>query len=334
MDITVFEEIYSLATEEIRDVQVSLREFKKMDYDQQLVDAGIELQEATSEYTTASAAEAEVKKSIAKLSGEILNKSKNLRQTISPVDVDQLMKESGSLVKALTDNHTLLENLDPQTETNKQTYLEVANEIAHIDLDLVNSKATEYYDSISTKDSTDVKLRILLASAKQKKTLVQELENHSYDPDCSYCVDNPFVKQAQQAKVDLASDKIDADEYSKKIAKLQTTIEDLLPHIENKSRYDTLKVRLGDIKNNQLGIKVDRTNIGSKINNLESTMAINANKISEYRANKRDLKHNEIIANEISIIESDLAIATENLDDLQSSIKQKHTQRALARTIC
>ena len=197
------------------------------------------------------------------------------------------MKESGSLVKALTDNHTLLENLDPQTETNKQTYLEVANEIAHIDLDLVNSKATEYYDTISAKDSTTVKLRILLASAKQKKALVQELENHSYDPDCSYCVDNPFVKQAQQAKVDLASDKIDADEYSKKIAKLQTTIEDLLPYIENKSRYDTLKVRLGDIKNNQLGIKVDRTNIGSKINNLESTMAINANKISEYHANKR-----------------------------------------------
>ena len=332
MDITVFEEIYSLATEEIRDVQVSLREFKKMDYDQQLVDAGIELQEATSEYTTASAAEAEVKKSIAKLSGEILNKSKNLRQTIPPVDVDQLMKESGSLVKALTDNHTLLENLDPQTEANKQTYLEIANEIAHIDLDLVNSKASEYYDSISTKDSTDVKLRILLASAKQKKTLVQELENHSYDPDCSYCVDNPFVKQAQQAKVDLASDKIDADEYSKKIAKLQTTIEDLLPHIENKSRYDTLKVRLGDIKNNQLGIKVDRTNIVSKINNLESTMAINANKISEYHANKRDLKHNEMIADKISIIESDLAIATAYLDDLQSSIKQKHTERALART--
>ena len=130
----------------------------------------------------------------------------------------------------------------------------------------------------------------------------------------------------------MASDKIDADEYSKKIAKLQTTIEDLLPHIENKSRYDTLKVRLGDVKNNQLGIKVDRTNIGSKINNLESTMAINANKISEYHANKRDLKHNEMIADEISIIESDLAIATAYLDDLQSSIKQKHTERALART--
>ena len=32
-----------------------------------------------------------------------------------------------------------------------------------------------------------------------------------------------------------------------KIAKLQTTIEDLLPHIENKSRYDTLKVRLGEV---------------------------------------------------------------------------------------
>lgn len=332
MDITVFEEIYSLATEEIRDVQVSLREFKKMDYDQQLVDAGIDLQEASTEYATASVTEKEFKKTIEELSGKILNKSKKLRQTISPVDIDQLIEESGSLVKAIENSHTLLSDLDPKTEANKQTYLEIANEIAHIDLDLVNSKAAEYYDAISDKDTTDVKLKILLASAKQKKNLVCELENHSYDPECPYCVNNPFVKQAQQAKVDLASDKINADEYSKKITKLQTTIEDLLPHIENKSRYDTLKVRLGDIKTSQLGIKVDRTNIESKINNLKSTMAINANKISEYHANKRDLKHNEIIADEISIIEVDLEIATAYLEDLQSIIKQKHTQRELART--
>ena len=175
------------------------------------------------------------------------------------------------MVEALADNYTLLKTLDNKTEANKQTYLELANKIEHIDLDSVNSKVTEYYSAISDKDSTDVKLEILMASAKQKRILVHELENHSYDPDCPYCVNNPFVKQAQQAKVDLASDKINADEYSKKITKLQTTIEDLLPHIENKSRYDTLKVRLGDIKTSQLGIKVDRTNIESKINNLKSS---------------------------------------------------------------
>jgi DNA repair exonuclease SbcCD ATPase subunit len=39
-----------------------------------------------------------------------------------------------------------------------------------------------------------------------------------------------------------------------------------------------------------------------------------------------------MVADEISIIESDLAIATAYLDDLQSSIKQKHTERAHART--
>ena len=96
-------------------IERALREFKKMDYDQQLVDAGRDLQEATSEYTTASSAEAEAKKSIAKLSSKIINKSKKLRQTIPPVDIDKLMEESGSLVKSLEDNHTLLYNLDPKT---------------------------------------------------------------------------------------------------------------------------------------------------------------------------------------------------------------------------
>ncbi len=39
MDITVFEELYQIANEEIRDVQVLLKDFKKTDYDVQLMDA-------------------------------------------------------------------------------------------------------------------------------------------------------------------------------------------------------------------------------------------------------------------------------------------------------
>jgi len=332
MDITVFEEIYGLANEEIRDVQVALREFKKVDYDKQLLDAEISLSEATEEYEEASASELKLKKTISDLSDKILDRSKDLRQTIDQVDIEDLLEQSGSLVESLADNHMLLKTLDKKTEANKQTYLEIANEIEHIDLDSVNSKVSEYYDALSAKDSTDVKLEILMASAKQKRILVHELENHSYDPDCPYCVDNPFVKQAQQAKIDLASDKIEAEDYSEKITKLQTAIEDLLPHVENKSRYDTLKVRLGDIKTNQLGIKVDRTNIESTINNLESSMDGNANKIAEYHANKRDLEHNKLLEAKISIIKTDLEIATAYLEDIQSLAKQKHTKCALAKT--
>ena len=200
MDITVFEEIYGLANEEIRDVQVALREFKKMDYDKQLVDAEDSLKKATEEYEEASASETKLKKTISDLSDKILDRSKDLRQTIDQVDIDGLLEKSGSLVESLADNYALLKTLNDKTEANKQTYLELANEIERIDLDSVNSKVTEYYSAISDKDSTDVKLEILMASAKQKRILVHELENHSYDPDCPYCVDNPFVKQAQQAK--------------------------------------------------------------------------------------------------------------------------------------
>ena len=51
MDITVFEELYQIANEEIRDVQVLLKDFKKIDYDVQLIDVNHSLQEYNIEDT-------------------------------------------------------------------------------------------------------------------------------------------------------------------------------------------------------------------------------------------------------------------------------------------
>ena len=332
MDITVFEEIYALANEEIRDVQVSLREFKKMDYDRQLLDAEVTLQEATTEYATASVAEKELKQTIAELSSKILEKSKQLRQTIPHVDIDALIEKSGSLVKALSDKYTLQETFESQTEANKERYIGIASELEQIDYTSVDSNVTDYYETITDRDNTETKLTILMASAKQKRKLVDELENHSYNPDCSHCVDNPFVKQAKQAQTELVTDKTTANAHSEKIAKLEASSEDLYTYVEQKSHYDTLKVRLGGIKAKQLDIKVDKANVGSTINNLKLSMTGTMNSIAEYHANKRDLEHNKTIEAKITIVENDLAIATAYLDDIQSSIKQKHTERALART--
>jgi DNA repair exonuclease SbcCD ATPase subunit len=61
-------------------------------------------------------------------------------------------------------------------------------------------------------------------------------------------------------------------------------------------------------------------------------MDSNTNKIAEYHANKRDLEHNKLIESKISIVKNDLDIATAYLEDIQTLAKQKHTERALART--
>ena len=55
----------------------------------------------------------------------------------------------------------------------------------------------------------DIKKSKQFDKLQRKQTSLQSkidlLHDHEYDPDCEFCCNNEFVKQAEQAKVDILS---------------------------------------------------------------------------------------------------------------------------------
>ena len=57
---------------------------------------------------------------------------------------------------------------------------------------------------------------------------IDNLSNHEYDPDCQYCVNNVFVKDAKDAEVSLWGLKQDRDELIFDIKNLEKQFSDNL----------------------------------------------------------------------------------------------------------
>ena len=77
-----------------------------------------------------------------------------------------------------------------------------------------------------------------------KQSILDKLKNHKYDPNCQYCIDNPFVKDAVKIKDTFNLDVIEKNTYVIKINEVQLVLRDL-PELEaKKSKYLQLKSQI------------------------------------------------------------------------------------------
>ena len=83
--------------------------------------------------------------------------------------------------------------------------------------------------------------------AKQQLEVAEEkikhLDNHQYDPNCKFCCDNEFVKDAMKAKADLEGLQTDADHLLDDVNSILTTLQ-LLEGVETQyNEWNELKTK-------------------------------------------------------------------------------------------
>ena len=125
------------------------------------------------------------------------------------------------------------------------------------------------YDSYESKISETRKaLDFFIAKEKSEKKKIAMLDKHEYDPDCKFCCDNKFVKDAHTAKENLPN-------ITKKITHLQQLIRDfedelLSLEIDNVNRQITVYSTLeGHMQNTQRTIEMNKLSIEGSKSKLE-----------------------------------------------------------------
>ena len=78
LDITVFEELYRVANEEIKEVEVLLKHFKDLDFTQQLIDSEEQLQIHEADYKNYEKIKDSINKKREKLNDKIIEQTSNL----------------------------------------------------------------------------------------------------------------------------------------------------------------------------------------------------------------------------------------------------------------
>jgi len=203
MGLNVFDKLFDAAVEDTKEVSVLIKNFKKTDFTTELANKGIEIKGKKSELK-------ELEKQLNKLNGDkdgldsvILELSRNL----TPIDSNLNLSDLEEKRKDINEKLEALEVSYEAKEKNIETYTEKINELSQsieerkqsdgIDIEVAYSNYQREQKRLIEAEKTHSTAKLYLKSAEEK---IKHLDNHQYDPNCKFCCDNEFVKDAMKAK--------------------------------------------------------------------------------------------------------------------------------------
>ena len=169
---------------------------------------------------------------------------------------------------------------------------------------------------------------------KNTEKKIRLLDEHEYDPDCEYCTNNKFVKDAHKAKESMKKIQNSVNQSELSLAEIQTMISSIgIEEIEaaifkHKTLVGNINKHEGQIRDNDHLIQ---NNI-SKIKLLEAETSILEDKKKLYEDNKEAIENLETLTREKTAIQNilkkkagDLVRCDKKMQDLyieQGSTKQ------------
>jgi len=214
MGLNVFDKLYETATEDIKEVSVLIKNFKKTDFTTELAEKGLEKQTKKSELR-GKEKELETKTNdVEDLSNRILGLTKELVPVDANLDLEKLEKKKNQIgfdiLHVLSEEKSKNGKLDEYTKS----ITEISQSIE--EHKIINGKpiedAKKEWDEYKSEiNETEHQIQLLEQSLESNREKLSHLEQHEYDPNCKFCMNNVFVKDALEtkSKVEEQEDKLE-----------------------------------------------------------------------------------------------------------------------------
>ena len=322
MGLGVFDRLYTLANEEISEVQAVLRNFSKTNYDEQLanVETSIEtlsddLKDKRKEYKV-------IEKDANTLQKGILK----LNQKIKPID------------ETVTDINLLQSELKDNQELHKQTqtlFQEALHKISHIEStktmtmkqleEFKTENILQKYNELESfkydYEKTDTDIDRLKEEVQRKLDKIRKLGDLEYDPDCEYCMNNVFVKDARETKKLLEDDKLQSAKLISKKNDLDSKIKDYSDVDKKKEQYDKCEILFEQLNDDLVSIETNRDHMGEKLVYIDEKNVTVEENIKKYYKQEKDVVHNNKVKQDIAKQEVELDMTTTYLKSADKNVK-------------
>ena len=307
LDLNLFEELNMIASDEIKTVQTLIKEFSRQDYSTKITDANDEHKRLS-------------------LRLEELNEEKDLFQR----RIDSYNEEIMTLTKALKPvddglmEHNLEELIEKKSELARKVaaceweLLEMERELQTLNHDL--SVEQEKFDGMNYEDLTHRKTmrefwltRFTTVQSEMSKTHIRithnqskidNLSNHEYDPNCQYCVNNVFVKDAKEAETIIIKLQEEYDDLVNQLKEIETTLDGIPSPDDELEIYTELERKIVNIQKSINGVQRQMSENTTKCSDLSSKVVKVEELIHKFVENEGTIKENQGIQLKIADIES------------------------------
>jgi DNA repair exonuclease SbcCD ATPase subunit len=303
LDVTIFDQLYDLANKNNRKASNALEEYQKQDFETKLGDAEKSFDDYKKKHEIVLDKLNEAKDEMRDINDELLELNKQLQACKGDdLDIDQLNKDLATTQKQLA-------SLEESKQTSTEKWEEAKKKLTGFEYDkerALNSFDTDLYNdyqtNIANKVQLDKELDALKLTVKNKLEKLEKLNEHEYDPNCSYCTSNVFVQDALKTQKELHEDRQTVAEFLQKRKKVEDFIEN---NKEIQAQADYIQ-KLAQLYNEARADKSDAESAYEKVKALitrqKSTIKRIEDDIKLYNESRIIIESNDKINDQISEI--------------------------------
>ena len=320
LDMNVFEELYQIANDEIRELSALLKDYKNQNFTDKLVEAKEDLQKNEKVLIKQKNELSKFKDTQSVLrerKDSLVSDLKTVDDTI--IDIDSLKELKDKLKKQISDKSNECAGYVNNLESFKDTLEKCESNYSTYDLPKLQESHLKYQAYVNRLEEITSSLDSLNTDIEHKQEHLDGIGSLSFDDDCEHCVQNqntPFAKKSKTLsedieKITLTSNRLNNEIVDMKSEMYKYDVREVLVTVKDlKDECDTLKNQIEKLELTNKSCNLELSELKSKLVSTED----NINKSFEQEAS---VKHNVKIQQNIDIVK-------ETLDNLETDMSTLH----------
>ena len=302
MGLTIFDKLYETASEDIKEVTTLIRNFKRTDFTSELAEKQNELKQKKEEFDTLKSGLKSLEDDKEKYENQIVELSKQLTPMDSNLNIDDLNIRKSSLSinvegheKKIDDSKIKLEQYNDTLSTIKQS-IEENSSYGDKKIEEAYSEFTGLQQTYTSSLHSIEKLTITLDANKEK---LSHLEKHEYDPNCKFCMNNVFVKDANETKQIVDEQLVVLEELERGNRKIVSRLDGLSDVKQKYDDWKSLKDKYEKGKGVRDKLELEIAQMETQLSLYKTQLENVENDIQKYNDNVETISKNKQIENEI-----------------------------------
>jgi len=321
--LTIFDKLLELSTDESRNLAASLKIYKKEDYESNLQNLSNELSSLTSVSNDDTNQISKLINNRELLNNDILEQTKLIvavdAKFINVDEVRNVIYNKEQNVKSLKESNIEISD----SLLKKENILNgILNEIKKLEDKDISTTYKKYQKSKSELNHIEQTLELKKSDVGNKVKKLDMLKKHKYDPNCKYCVNSVFVKDAVNISGQLENDKLLVKKMLDDRDKINKEVDSLIWSVDAQEQYAILLKKQNEAKDGKINLEKNKETNNTSITKFESEIVELNKNIDDFNKQIEFLKSNQKIQIEIDKIKLEVKNVDFNINQKNKRLSE------------
>lgn len=344
LDISIFDDLYIVTKNEIKGKQALIKNLESDILQDQYATLPEKVNELQTKFTQTSGSFVNQEDLLHESENQLNQLRSQIQNIDEEIDIVSVCSEIQDKLHESSVLHNSTVSYKDKLKKAKSELENVKNELSKLNYDLIQDDKKQLIAITSKLQQEKEKYARLSTNVKHFEEQIEHLKNHEYDPNCQYCISNPFVQRAEEAKEKLPELLNELKQVQSEIKYFLEQELTLKPKVESEeSYYNELQNNIFKLEHEIKNIETNNENAKKLIENVKERIEYLQEQERKYYRQENIQLNNKKIQQEVLVLESqyiqnknlykqyqsDMMTYNSELASLQTSLKvwqDKQTQ--------